>query len=445
MDSKYLFKKRSELGGYLPARFTDAPKLKIPSLDIFKEYLESSGKSELSTTMAFVRILGKLLKNKDFGQHVVPIIPDEARTFGMEALFRQIGIYAPFGQLYEPADRDSLLYYKEAEDGQILEEGINEAGAMSSFIAAATAYSTNNQYMIPFYIYYSMFGFQRVGDLMWLSGDIRAKGFLLGGTSGRTTLNGEGLQHQDGHSLLLASSIPSIQTYDTAYRYEIAVIIQNGLKRMYEDDEDIFYYLTLGNENYVMPEMPKGAEEGILRGLYRFSKGKKVKSKKKTYQVHLFGSGSLMNEAIKAQKILGDYGVSADVWGATNYKRLREDSLETDRWNMLNPDKKEKQSYLQKILSKEKGSFIAVSDNMKMVSDQIYQWVPGGLLSLGTDGYGRSETREHLREHFEVNAEMITVATLYKLSQDQGLDKKIVAAAIKKFKIKGNTMAPFRR
>ena len=439
-DANYVVEKRQTLGGHLPARFTDAPKLKVPGLELFNDFLTDSKGSEMSTTMAFVRMLSKLLKDKSLGQHIVPIIPDEARTFGMESLFRQIGIYAPFGQQYEPADSDSLLYYKEAKDGQILEEGINEAGAMSSFLAAATAYSSNSQYMIPFYIYYSMFGFQRVGDMMWLAGDIRAKGFLLGGTSGRTTLNGEGLQHQDGHSLLLAGSIPTIQAYDTAYRYEIAVILQDGLKRMYGDDEDIFYYLTLGNENYLMPAMPEGAEEGILKGLYLFSK-----STLKGIPLNLFGSGSLMNEAVKAKELLEEYGVSVSVFGATNYKRLREESLEADRWNMLNPSKKPKQSYLQELVAKQKGAFVAVSDNMKLVSDQISQWIPEGLMSLGTDGFGRSDTRENLRKHFEVNAEMIVVASLYKLSQLGQVDVKLVTKAIKKYNIDGESIAPLRR
>ena len=439
-DANYVVEKRQTLGGHLPARFTDAPKLKVPGLELFNDFLTDSKGSEMSTTMAFVRMLSKLLKDKSLGQHIVPIIPDEARTFGMESLFRQIGIYAPFGQQYEPADSDSLLYYKEAKDGQILEEGINEAGAMSSFLAAATAYSSNSQYMIPFYIYYSMFGFQRVGDMMWLAGDIRAKGFLLGGTSGRTTLNGEGLQHQDGHSLLLAGSFPTIQAYDTAYRYEIAVILQDGLKRMYGDDEDIFYYLTLGNENYLMPAMPEGAEEGILKGLYLFSK-----STLKGIPLNLFGSGSLMNEAVKAKELLEEYGVSVSVFGATNYKRLREESLEADRWNMLNPSKKPKQSYLQELVAKQKGAFVAVSDNMKLVSDQISQWIPEGLMSLGTDGFGRSDTRENLRKHFEVNAEMIVVASLYKLSQLGQVDVKLVTKAIKKYNIDGESIAPLRR
>lgn len=425
-EAQYLMKQRKKLGGFVPERKVAYKALKTPGMDYFEEFLKNSGDSEMSTTMAFVRVFGKLLRDKEIGKRLVPIIPDEARTFGMEPLFRQIGIYAPSGQLYEPADSDSLLYYKEAVDGQILEEGINEAGSMASFVAAATSYATHGEPMIPFYIYYSMFGPQRVGDTMWLCGDIRARGFLLGGTSGRTTLNGEGLQHQDGHSLLLLSSIPSVQAYDTAFRYEVAVIVQDGLKRMYQEGEDIFYYLTLGNENYRMPEMPKGVEEGILKGLYKYSVGSK-KGKK----AHIFGSGSLMQSAIEAQGILEGYGVSADVWGATNYKRLKEESMAASRWNMLHPGKKKKTSYLQDVLAKETGVFVAVSDNMRVVSDQVSSWVPGGLFSLGTDGFGRSETRMKLRDHFEVDARYVTIAVLYQLSEAGGLDVKVVQKAIK--------------
>ncbi|MBT6120693.1 pyruvate dehydrogenase (acetyl-transferring), homodimeric type, partial [bacterium] len=368
-EMTYLLQKRKDLGGFLPKRVVRANKMQIPELDYFKEFLKGSGTSKISTTMGFVRVLSKLIKNKEIGKHIVPIIPDEARTFGMESLFRQVGIFSPKGQLYEPADNKSLLFYKESKDGQILEEGINEAGAMSSFLAAGTSYATHGVPMVPFYTYYSMFGFQRVGDQMWLAGDIKAKGFLLGGTAGRTTLNGEGLQHQDGHSHLIASTIPTLITYDPSFRYEIAVIIQDGLRRMYGEGEEIFYYITIGNENYVMPEMPKGCEKGILKGLYKF----KASESKSKIKAHLFGSGSIINEALKAQKILeNDYGVSVDVWSATNYKQLRTDALNAQRWNLLNPDKKKKTSYVEDILKKEKGVFVAVSDNMKIIPHQIF-------------------------------------------------------------------------
>lgn len=435
-ELRYILEKRQALGGFLPERKPHFPAMTTPDLNFFAEFLKESGDNELSTTMAFVRVMSKLLRHPELSKYVVPIIPDEGRTFGMESLFRQIGIYSPKGQLYEPVDSESLLYYNETKDGQLLEEGINETGAMSSFIAAGTAYATHGIPMIPFYIYYSMFGFQRIGDLMWLAGDIQAKGFLLGGTAGRTTLNGEGLQHQDGHSHLLASTIPNILTYDTAFRFEIAVIIQDGLKRMYQDQENVFYYLTLGNENYAMPPMPEGAEEGILKGLYKFKEGPAVNPKNEAQKVHLFGSGTIMKEALKAQEILAaHYGISADVWGATNYKQLRSDALKARRWNMLHPDKTPQTSYLEWVLSKESGTFLAVSDNMKMVSDQIYPWVPGGLFSLGTDGFGRSETRENLRRFFEVDAETIVLATLYQLSQKGLLDKTIPAQAIQTLNI----------
>ncbi len=428
-ENRYLHECRKKLGGYLPERRTDYEPLKIPLRSSFKEFFMDSGKKKLSTTMAFVRVLSKLLRDKEIGSRIVPIIPDEARTFGMESLFRQIGIYAPEGQQYEPADSASLLYYKEAKDGQILEEGINEAGSMSSFIAAGTSYSTHGVPMIPFYIYYSMFGFQRVGDQMWLSGDIKAKGFLLGGTAGRTTLNGEGLQHQDGHSHLLASTIPTIQAYDPAFTYELAIIIQDGLKRMFQDGEEIFYYLTVGNENYEMPKMPSGVEEGILKGMYKFKKGT---TKKGLEKIHLFGSGSLINAAVEAREILQKtYNVSVDVWSVTSYKRLRAEALAARRWNMLHPDKKPRLSYLESSLAKETGTFVAVSDNMRIVSDQIYPWVPGGLFSLGTDGFGRSDTRANLRRFFEVDVESTVVGALYALYKRGGCEASVVSQAIK--------------
>ena len=421
-EIRYLQERRRQLGGTLPQRRLTAPALPAPPLDAFGELLKGSGQLEVSTTMSFVRLLSLLLRDKKLGRQIVPIIPDEARTFGMDALFREVGIYSQKGQLYEPVDSQQLLYYKEAADGQILEEGITEAGAMSSFIAAGTAYASHGQPMIPFFIYYSMFGFQRIGDLMWLAGDIMAKGFLLGATAGRTTLNGEGLQHEDGHSHLIASTIPNLLAYDPAFAYEIAVIIQDGIRRMYEAGENIFYYLTLHNENYAMPAMPAGVEAGILNGLYRFQPGPAGKK----HKAHLFGSGALIRSALKAQEILAErYDVSADVWSATSYKRLRNEALAAQRWNRLHPTAPPRQSYLEQTLAGEKGVFVAVSDYMKIVPEQIAQWVPGGLTVLGTDGFGRSDTRESLRRYFEVDAESVVIATLGRF------DKKLAAQAIK--------------
>lgn len=426
-EYKYLSERRKALGGYLPERKVTAPPLQIPREE-FSEFFKSSGELKASTTMAFVRIVTKLLRDPTIGKYIVPIIPDEARTFGMDALFRSFGIYSSKGQLYEPVDIETLLYYHEDKDGQILEEGITEAGSMSSFIAAGISYATLGINMIPFYIYYSMFGFQRVGDLFWLAGDIRSKGFLLGATAGRTTLNGEGLQHQDGHSHLLVSTIPTVQAYDPAFAYEIAVIIRDGLKRMYQDGEEIFYYLTVHNENYAMPEMPEGSEEGILQGLYKFQKGPEGKP----HKVQLFGSGAIIHSALKAQKILAEqYNVSADIWSATSYKRLRNEALNCQRWNMLHPTETPKKSYLEALLEKEEGTFVAVSDNMKIVSNQITEWVPGGLFSLGTDGFGRSDTRENLRRFFEVDMESTVLGVLYALMQKGKVKKEVVAQAIK--------------
>jgi pyruvate dehydrogenase E1 component len=426
-EYQYMIQKREALGGFLPERKSKSFALDTPSLSFFKEFLEDSKGSALSTTMSFVRIFSKLLKDPIIGKRIVPIIPDEARTFGMEPLFRQIGIYSPKGQLYDPVDSESLAAYVEKKDGQIFEEGINESGAMSTFIAAGTSYATHGQPMIPFFIYYSMFGFQRVGDLMWLAGDIQAKGFLLGATAGRTTLNGEGLQHQDGHSHLLASTIPNLAAYDPSFRYEVAVIVQDGLRRMYQDQESIFYYITLCNQNYEMPAMPEGAEKGILKGLYKFKKSKTSLS----HHVHIFGSGTIMLSVLKAQQILQDkFNVSVDIWSATSYKHLRHDAIQVRRWNMLHPDQKPKKSYLESVLEHEKGLFFAVSDNMRIVSDQIAPFVPGGLFSLGTDGFGRSETRENLRRFFEVDAESIVLAVLYQLSQKGLIPSSQVSEAI---------------
>ncbi len=428
LEMKYLLARRKALGGFLPKRELKAEPLKVPVLSNFAEFLKGSGRIEASTTMAFVRLLSHLLRDRQVGKRIVPIIPDEARTFGLDALFREIGIYSHRGQLYEPVDSKSLLYYHEAKDGQILEEGITEAGSMSSFIAAGTAYASHAINMIPFFIYYSMFGFQRIGDLIWLAGDIRAKGFLLGATAGRTTLNGEGLQHEDGHSLLLASTLPTMLTYDPAFAYEIAVIVQDGMRRMYQEGEELFYYLTLYNENYAMPPMPEGAEAGILKGLYKFKPG----PANRQHKAHLLGSGPIIRSALKAQEILAEhYDVSADVWSATNYKQLRNDALRSQRWNRLHPTESPQKPYLERALENEKGVFVAVSDFMKIVPDQIAPWVPGGLTTLGTDGFGRSDSRERLRRFFEVDAECTVIATLYALAQKEQLPRETVAKAIK--------------
>jgi pyruvate dehydrogenase E1 component len=427
VETKYLLERRKALGGFVPARIVKPVTLDVPKLDYFAEFFKGSI-TENSTTSSFVRLMTILLRHKGVGKNIVPIIPDEARTFGVDALFKDYGIYAPKGQLYEPVDSKSLMYYRETKDGQILEEGISEAGAMSSFIAAGTSYASHGVPMIPFYAYYSMFGPQRVGDLFWLAGDIRAKGFLLGATSGRTTLNGEGLQHQDGHSLLHASTIPTCLPYDPAFGFELAVIIADGMRRMFVENEDIFYYLSLYNENHAMPPMPEGVEDGILKGLYKFKpgfEGGKIKA-------HIFGSGSIMQSALKAQMILAEkYGVSADVWSATSYKLLRTDAIRAQRWNMLHPTLPAKKNYVETLLAKEHGAFVAVSDNIRTVPDQIAPWVPGGLFTLGTDGFGRSDTRGRLRRFFGVDVESTVIGTLYALAEKKLIDRKVVAQAIK--------------
>lgn len=427
-ETKYILDRRKKLGGFVPQRSMKAEPLKTPRFEAFPEFARGSGVAEFSTTMGFVRMLGGLIRDKNIGRHVVPIIPDEARTFGIDALFAQVGIYSSKGQVYEPVDKAGISFYKEAKDGQILEEGITEAGSTTSFISAGTAYATLGVNMIPFYVYYSMFGFQRVGDELWMAGDSRTKGFLLGATSGRTTLNGEGLQHQDGHSPILASTIPNLYVYDPAFAYEVAVIICDGMKRMFEDGEEIFYYLCLYNENYAMPPMPAGAEEGIVKGLYKFKAGPAGKK----HKAQILGSGSIIRSALKAQEILAErYDVSADVWSATSYKNLRNDALLAERWNLLHPTESPRKPYVQEVLEKEKGPFIAVSDYMKIVPDQIAKWVPGRLHTLGTDGFGRSDTRGRLRRFFEVDVECTVVATLKALAEEGAIDKKVVATAIK--------------
>lgn len=438
-EIQYLLEQRKKLGGYLPHRKVTSLPLNIPKLEFFSEFLKGSDKFEVSTTMVLVRMIGNLLRNKELTKHIVPIIPDEARTFGLDPLFREIGIYSPKGQLYDPVDKESLLYYREIKDGQILEEGITEAGAMSSFVAAGTAYASHGVNLIPFFIYYSMFGLQRIGDMAWLAGDIRTKGFMLGATAGRTTLNGEGLQHQDGHSLLLASTVPTMKAYDPAFAYEIAVIVQDGMRKMYYEQENCFYYITLYNENYSMPPMPEGVTEGILKGLYKFKTG----GEGLQYKAHLFGSGPMMKEVCKAQQVLAEkYQVSADIWSATSYKQLRSDALKVQRWNMLHPGDKLRKSYLESVLENEEGAFVAVSDYIRMVPDQIAPWVPGGLMTLGTDGFGRSDTRENLRRYFEVDSEMIVVATLYALFEKGEIDHRIVENAIRELGIDPEKVHP---
>ncbi len=439
-EIKYLKERRKKLGGFVPSRKTDLKPIKAPDESVFEEFYKGTEGREVSTTMVFVRMLAKLLKDKEIGKLIVPIVPDEARTFGMESLFRQVGIYAHSGQLYEPVDADSLLYYKEAKNGQILEEGITEAGSMSSFIAAGTAHSTHGINMIPFFIYYSMFGLQRIGDLAWAAGDIGAKGFMIGGTAGRTTLNGEGLQHQDGHSHLLAYTVPNLCAYDPAFAYEVAVLIREGIKRMYEEQRNEFFYITVMNENYAMPPMPEGVKDGIIKGMYKYKASSKKSSKNKA---QLFGSGTILNEVLKAQEILKkDYNVSADVWSVTSYKELRRDALDVERWNMLNPTKKQKVAYISQILKDEEGVFVAASDYVKALPDSIAKWIPGHLTSLGTDGFGRSESREALRDFFEVDHRHIVYATLGALAKDGKVKNEILEKAKKQLNIKSDKPNP---
>ncbi len=425
-EMAYLHERRRQLGGYMPSRGVDVPAVTPPAVEYFSESLEGSSGREVSSTMAFVRVLTQLLKHPEIGKRVVPIIPDEARTFGMESLFRQFGIYASQGQLYRPHDAEMFLYYKESKDGQILEEGITEAGSMASFTAAGTAYANYGADMIPFFIYYSMFGFQRVGDLIWAFGDARGKGFLCGGTAGRTTLSGEGLQHQDGHSLLMASAVPNCAAYDPAFAYEIAIIVQDGIRRMYQEREDLFYYLTLYNENYPMPPMREGLNpEGVLKGIYRY-----LPAKKSPARVQLFGSGPILNEALRAQRILAEkYDLPADVWSVTSYTELRREALSVERWNRLHPDQPERIPYLLTALKDAAGPIVAATDYMKAVADQVAPWLPGRMETLGTDGFGRSDNREYLRKHFEINAESIVTAALSRLAREGKFDAGKAKAA----------------
>jgi len=431
IEMQYLHERRQSLGGYLPKRRIKGPKLMIPALKIFKTQLDGSGDREISTTMAFIRMLTALVRDKKIGKNIVPIVPDEARTFGMEGMFRKIGIYSSKGQLYTPQDAGQLMYYREDKKGQILEEGINEAGAFCSWLAAGTSYSNHNTQTIPFYIYYSMFGFQRIGDFIWAGGDLQSRGFLMGGTAGRTTLAGEGLQHQDGHSLIHASTIPNCISYDPTYAYELAVIIHDGLKRMIGNQENIFYYITCMNENYIQPSIPKGVSNGILKGMYRLKRGGKKKLK-----AQLMGSGTILREVLASSEILlKDFGVDSDVWSVTSFNELRRNALQMERWNNLNPDKQPKKNYIQSCLSSSTGPFIAATDYMKIIPDQIQRWIPGTFISLGTDGYGRSDARSALRKHFEVDRWFIVITTLKALSDQGMIDGRIVSKAIKKYGI----------
>lgn len=431
-EIQYLKKRREELGGYLPKRVADSPSVPMPDEKIFNELTSGSGDRELATTMSMVNLMSKMMSDKQMGKLVVPIVPDESRTFGMDALFRKFGIYSHVGQNYEPVDKDSFLYYKEAKDGAILEEGITEAGCMSSFIAAGTSYSTHGVNMIPMFIYYSMFGFQRIGDLVWAAADMRARGFMIGGTSGRTTLAGEGLQHQDGHSHMLAMTVPSVKAYDPAFEYELAVIVKEGMKRMFVDQEDLIYYITVLNEKYKMPPMPDGVEEGILRGMYKFRKSRKRKGEK----VHLFGSGAILNETLRAAEMMEkDYDVIVDVWSVTSYKELYEDARETDRWNRLNPEKTPRLTYIEQCLEGDEGLCIAAHDYMKAIPMTVCRWFPGVLTVLGTDGFGRSDNRRALRDYFEVDDRHIAYAALHSLHREGKLDKKSLLKAKKDFNI----------
>ena len=430
-EHKYLQERRAALGGYLPARNSSAPPLVVPPLEAFSALLEGTGDREISTTMALVRMLTALVRDKNIGKHVVPIVPDEARTFGMEGMFRQVGIYSSVGQLYTPQDAEQLSFYREDKQGQILEEGINEAGSLCSWLAAATAYSNHGVSMVPFYIYYSMFGFQRVGDFIWAAGDSQARGFLVGGTAGRTTLAGEGLQHHDGHSQLVMTAVPNCVAYDPTYAYELAVIVQDGLRRMYQEQENVFYYITCMNENYAHPAMPAGVAQGILNGMYLLQIGGRGK-----VRVTLFGSGTILREVLAAAEILEKtYGVPADVYSVTSFSELRRNALAVERGNLLHPNEPRRQTYIQQALADREGPFIAATDYMKTVADQIRQWIPGRYAVLGTDGYGRSDSRAELRRFFEVDRHYVAITALKALADEGKIDKQTVTDAMQAFGI----------
>jgi pyruvate dehydrogenase E1 component len=443
-EIKYLRTRRAALGGSLPARRMKSEGLEIPPLSIFEAQLKGTEGREISTTMAFVRILNTLLRDKKIGKRVVPIVPDESRTFGMEGMFRQFGIFSQVGQLYRPEDANQLMFYKEDTSGQILQEGINEAGAFSSWIAAATSYSTNNTPMIPFYIYYSMFGFQRVGDLAWAAGDMRARGFLLGGTAGRTTLNGEGLQHEDGHSHLLSANIPNCVSYDPTFAYEVAVIVQDGLRRMYQEQEDVFYYLTLMNENYEHPPMPEGAEVGVRKGMYLLKAGE-ASQREKALRVQLLGSGTILREVIAAADLLAaDFDITADIWSVPSFTELRREGLDVERWNMLHPTQPPRRSHVEVCLAERQGPVIAASDYMKAFADQIRPFVPQRYRVLGTDGFGRSDYRRSLRSFFEVDRHFIAIAALKALADEGAVPASAAADAIRRYGIDPEKPNPAR-
>lgn len=439
-EKKYLLERREELGGFLPKRNHDAPALKTPDLSIFSAMLKSTGDREISTTMAFVRILTALIRDKSVGKNIVPIVPDEARTFGMEGLFRSFGIYSSSGQLYEPEDSGKVMWYREDTKGQILQEGINEAGAMAEWVSASTAYSNYNVNMVPFYVYYSMFGFQRIGDLAWLAGDIQAKGFLIGATAGRTSLNGEGLQHQDGHGLVLANTIPNCISYDPTYAYEMAVIIHEGFRRMYEEQESVFFYLTAMNENYTHPDMPVGVEDGIIKGLYQLKTDGKHKLK-----AQLIGSGTILREVEAAAELLEkDWKVSANVWSATSINQLARDGMEVDRYNRLHPLADKKRSYIAECLDDQAGVVVASTDYIRLYAEQIRPWIKAPYTVLGTDGFGRSDTRQKLRNFFEVDRYHVVIATLNTLADDGKIGYDVVESAIKKYNINADALTPVK-
>jgi len=441
-EMRYLHERRKELGGSLPSRKSEFEALTVPGLDALESVTKGTGEREISTTMAFVRVLSALIKDKQIGKRIVPIVPDEARTFGMEGMFRQLGIYSSAGQLYEPTDSSQVMYYREDIDGQVMEEGINEGGAFAAWLAAATSYTNNDYPLIPFYVFYSMFGFQRVGDLCWAAGDLQARGFLIGGTAGRTTLNGEGLQHQDGHSHILAGTVPNCTTYDPTYAYELAVIVQNGLREMYFEMKAKYYYITVMNENYAQPAMPKDCEEGIIKGMYLLKKSSKKTSKK---VVQLLGSGTILREVIEAAALLkSEFGVDADIWSATSFNELGRDGLATTRWNLLHPEETPRKSYVEECLDGTQGPVVASTDYMKSYADQIREFVPARYAVLGTDGFGRSDTRARLRHFFEVDRYFVVLAALTALMDDNIVDASVVASAIKKFEIDPEKANPAR-
>jgi pyruvate dehydrogenase E1 component len=443
-ELEYMRGQRMNLGGYLPTRRTRADPLTIPPLSAFERFLKSTDDREISTTMALVQIMQVLVRDKNIGRRVVPIVPDEFRTFGMEGMFRQLGIWNQLGQLYTPEDKDQLMFYKESKDGQVLQEGINEAGAMSDWMAAATSYSTHGVMMIPFYIYYSMFGFQRTGDLAWAAGDMRCRGFLIGGTAGRTTLNGEGLQHEDGHSQVLSSVIPNCVSYDPTFSYEVAVIVQDGLRRMYVEQEDVYYYLSVMNENYVHPAMPEGAAPDILKGMYRFRAGASAAKGKKSARVQLLGSGTIFREVIAAADLLkNDWGVDADLWSCPSFTELAREGNAVERWNLVNPGQKPRVPHVTACLADTQGPVVAATDYIRTFADQIRKLVPRRYVVLGTDGFGRSDTREKLRYFFEVDRHWVTLAALKALADEGAVAAGVPAEAMRKYGLDSSKPAPW--